>query len=74
MGFLFIYVTWLWTDISLKDPDGHEVIIYHAGENKKNPPWRVGQSFKFGFNFKGNYLENPNAGKFDVTKAFGFHF
>jgi len=42
MGFLFIYVTWLWTDISLKDPDGHEVIIYHAGENKKNPPWRVG--------------------------------
>ena len=33
--------SWLWTDIHLKDPDGHELIIFTAGENRKNPPWRV---------------------------------
>ncbi|EDP71684.1 Glyoxalase/dioxygenase superfamily protein [Flavobacteriales bacterium ALC-1] len=33
--------TWLWTDVHLNDPDGHEIIIYHAGENRKNPPWRI---------------------------------
>ncbi|WP_400077262.1 VOC family protein [Winogradskyella sp. R77965] len=32
---------WLWTDIHLSDPDGHEIIIYHAGKNRKNPPWRI---------------------------------
>ncbi|WP_299130452.1 VOC family protein [uncultured Winogradskyella sp.] len=33
--------SWLWTDIHLTDPDGHELIIYNAGENRKNPPWRI---------------------------------
>ncbi|WP_299099438.1 VOC family protein [uncultured Winogradskyella sp.] len=33
--------SWLWTDIHLNDPDGHEIIIYHAGSNRKNPPWRI---------------------------------
>ena len=33
--------SWLWTDINLTDPDGHELIIYNAGENRLNPPWRV---------------------------------
>jgi len=32
---------WLWTDVHLNDPDGHELIIYNAGENRKNPPWRI---------------------------------
>ncbi|WP_299118984.1 VOC family protein [uncultured Winogradskyella sp.] len=32
---------WLWTDIHLNDPDGHQIIIYHAGKNRKNPPWRI---------------------------------
>jgi catechol 2,3-dioxygenase-like lactoylglutathione lyase family enzyme len=32
---------WLWTEASLKDPDGNTIIIYHAGENRKNPPWRI---------------------------------
>jgi catechol 2,3-dioxygenase-like lactoylglutathione lyase family enzyme len=32
---------WLWTDINLTDPDGHNPIIFNAGENRKNPPWRV---------------------------------
>ena len=32
---------WLWTDVNLNDPDGHQIIIYNAGINRKNPPWRV---------------------------------
>jgi len=33
--------TWLWREARLKDPDGNKLIIYHAGENRKNPPWRI---------------------------------
>jgi len=33
--------TWLWTEAHLKDPDNNQVILYHAGENRKNPPWRI---------------------------------
>ena len=33
--------TWLWREARLKDPDGNQLILYYAGENRKNPPWRV---------------------------------
>lgn len=33
--------TWLWTEARLKDLDNNQIIIYHAGKNRKNPPWRV---------------------------------
>lgn len=33
--------SWLWREASLFDPDGHKIIIYFAGENRLNPPWRV---------------------------------
>jgi catechol 2,3-dioxygenase-like lactoylglutathione lyase family enzyme len=33
--------TWLWREAHLRDPDGHQIILYHAGENRRNPPWRV---------------------------------
>ncbi|NNC46042.1 MAG: VOC family protein [Winogradskyella sp.] len=32
---------WLWREAHLKDPDGHQLILFKAGENRKNPPWRV---------------------------------
>ena len=32
---------WLWREARLKDPDGHVLILYRAGENRKNPPWRI---------------------------------
>lgn len=32
--------SWLWTEARLKDPDRNTIIIYHAGKNRKNPPWR----------------------------------
>jgi len=33
--------TWLWREARLLDPDGNKLILFHAGENRKNPPWRV---------------------------------
>lgn len=33
--------TWLWTEAYLRDPGGTRICIYHAGENRKNPPWRI---------------------------------
>ena len=32
---------WLWRQAYLKDPNGNKICIFHAGENRKNPPWRV---------------------------------
>ncbi len=33
---------WLWREARLRDPDGNEICLYHAGENRRFPPWRVG--------------------------------
>lgn len=33
--------SWLWQEAHLNDPDGNPIIIYHAGKNRKNPPWRI---------------------------------
>jgi catechol 2,3-dioxygenase-like lactoylglutathione lyase family enzyme len=32
---------WLWREARLKDPSGNELCLYRAGENRKNPPWRM---------------------------------
>ena len=32
---------WLWYEARLADPSGNEICIYTAGENRKNPPWRI---------------------------------
>lgn len=33
--------TWLWRQAYLKDPNGNKICLFRAGENRKNPPWRV---------------------------------
>lgn len=33
---------WLWREAQLRDPAGNALILYRAGENRKNPPWRLG--------------------------------
>jgi catechol 2,3-dioxygenase-like lactoylglutathione lyase family enzyme len=33
--------SWLWTEARFKDLDGNQLLIYHAGENRRNPPWRI---------------------------------
>lgn len=32
---------WLWREARLKDPAGNRLCLYHAGENRLDPPWRV---------------------------------
>ena len=32
---------WLWRQAYLKDPNGNKICLFNAGENRKNPPWRV---------------------------------
>jgi catechol 2,3-dioxygenase-like lactoylglutathione lyase family enzyme len=32
---------WLWREARLKDPDNNQLIIYYAGDNRLNPPWRI---------------------------------
>lgn len=32
---------WLWREAWLRDPDGNRLCLFHAGENRINPPWRV---------------------------------
>jgi len=33
--------SWLWREARLKDLDGNQLILYYAGENRLNPPWRL---------------------------------
>lgn len=32
---------WLWREAYLKDPNGNKICLFKAGENRKNPPWRI---------------------------------
>ena len=32
---------WLWREARLKDLDGNKLILYFAGENRINPPWKI---------------------------------
>jgi len=32
---------WLWREAHLDDLDGNHIILFKAGKNRKNPPWRV---------------------------------
>jgi len=33
--------TWLWREAWLTDPAGVKLCFYHAGENRRFPPWRL---------------------------------
>ncbi|TPN88753.1 VOC family protein [Aquimarina algicola] len=33
--------TWLWREARLKDPDHNQIILFFAGDNRKDPPWRI---------------------------------
>ena len=33
---------YLWREATLLDPDGNRIFIYHAGEMRLDPPWRLG--------------------------------
>jgi len=33
--------SWLWREARLKDLDNNQIILFFAGDNRKNPPWRI---------------------------------
>ena len=33
--------SWLWREARLKDLDGNQLILFYAGKNRLNPPWRI---------------------------------
>ena len=33
--------SWLWREAWLRDPSGVRLCLYHAGENRRFPPWRL---------------------------------
>ena len=33
--------SWLWREARLRDPSGNVICLFHAGTNRKHPPWRV---------------------------------
>ncbi|WP_330181928.1 VOC family protein [Nocardia sp. NBC_01503] len=35
---------WLWRETRLRDPDGHLLCLFHGGDNRRNPPWRLADS------------------------------
>ncbi|MFD6158262.1 VOC family protein [Nocardia sp. NPDC060256] len=36
--------SWLWREARLRDPDGHRLCLFHGGDNRRNPPWRLADS------------------------------
>lgn len=32
---------WLWREARLSDPAGNAICLFHAGENRRFPPWRI---------------------------------
>ena len=34
-------MSYLWRVAHLRDPAGNRISLYHAGKNRRNPPWRV---------------------------------
>ena len=33
--------SWLWREARLRDPAGNAICLYHAGDNRRYPPWRT---------------------------------
>ena len=56
------------TNIPLMAPDDRIYWEYSFGIGN------IFKIFRIDFNFRGNYLENPDARPFSVTGTFGFHF
>ncbi len=34
---------YLWREAKLRDPTGNRICIYHAGEHRRFPPWRLAE-------------------------------
>lgn len=70
----------VWGDISQENQDlNASGLIYNAPNQKVYYEYSVGvgnifKILRVDFNFRGNYLSNPDARRFGVTGSFGFYF
>lgn len=70
----------VWGDISQGNRDlNASGLLYQAPSDKIYYEYSFGvgnifKIFRLDFNFRGNYLNNPDARKFGITGTFGFHF
>ena len=39
--------SWLWEEATLLDTSGNTICLFFAGENRKNPPWRIRSKPRF---------------------------
>jgi len=46
--------SWLWREAYLRDPDGNSICLFHAGRNRRFPPWRLTDD------------RQPNAGTYTI--------
>ena len=37
---------WLWREAYLRDPAGNRICLFHAGGNRRNPPWRLNEAVR----------------------------
>ena len=42
--------SYLWREAVIHDPSGNRIKLYHAGENRLHPPWRVERTYQRGIN------------------------
>jgi hypothetical protein len=33
--------SWLWREARLKDLDNNQLILFYAGKNRVDPPWKI---------------------------------
>lgn len=33
--------SWLWREAHIRDPAGNRICLFHAGTNRRFPPWRI---------------------------------
>ncbi len=33
--------SWLWREARLKDLDNNQIVLFYAGKNRKDPPWKI---------------------------------
>ncbi|MBN4070138.1 carboxypeptidase-like regulatory domain-containing protein [Olleya sp. AH-315-F22] len=70
----------VWGEVSQANRDlNASGLLYQAPNDKIYWEYSLGignilKIFRLDFNFRGNYLDNPDARKFGITGTFGFHF
>jgi len=58
--------TWLWREAYLHDPDGNTICLFHAGKNRRYPPWRLSAEPQPSSAYTISIEENPDGADVQV--------